>query len=62
MAKKKTQNEEDMVIKNKQGQCLVIDLIHTLSFNTFVFFMALLWYLFAFKTQIVIIDINLAHS
>jgi hypothetical protein len=62
MAKKTTQNEEDTVIKNKQGECLVVGLIHTLSFNTFVFFMALLCYLFAFKTQIVNITINLAHS
>jgi hypothetical protein len=61
MAKKKTQNEEDMVIKNKQGQCLVINLIHILSFNTFAFFMVFLWY-FSLKTQIVNIDINLAHS
>jgi hypothetical protein len=32
------------------------------TFNTFVFLMVFLCYLFTFKTQIVNIDINLAHS
>jgi hypothetical protein len=53
--------EEDEIVKSKWGQCLVIVLIHTLKFSTFVFFILLLCYSFTYRAQIVYVNINLTH-
>jgi hypothetical protein len=50
-----------MVVNNKRGQCLVIDLIHILRFSMFIFFMALLCFSFTFGVQIIHVHFNLVH-
>jgi hypothetical protein len=50
-----------MVVKSKWGQCLVIDLIHILRFNTFIFFVAIMCCFFTSKFQIIHVDFNLVH-
>jgi hypothetical protein len=50
-----------MVVKMKRGQCLVSNLIHTLKFNTFIFFIALLCCSDTFEVQIVNVDLNLVN-
>ncbi len=53
--------EEDAIVKNKQGQCLVIVLIHILRFSTFVFFMVFLCCFFTCGVQMIHVNINLVH-
>jgi hypothetical protein len=41
--------EEDMGIESRWGKCSVIGLIHTLKFNTFIFFVFLFYSSFVFE-------------
>jgi hypothetical protein len=42
--------EEDTGIESRWGKCLIIGLIRTLKFSTFVFFVGFLCFFFAFQS------------
>jgi hypothetical protein len=52
-----TQHEKNMDVKNKQGQCSVIGLFHTLKFNFFCH----LYGSFTFGAQMGNVNFHLTH-
>jgi hypothetical protein len=50
-----------MGIESKWGKCAIIGLIHTFQFSTFVLFVILLYWFFAFEALKSNVKLNLVH-